>query len=60
MEPGAFGQDGGVSFFFFFFGRSASREAMELWTVGQTFEANRWGCFGFRLNWVCVVSFVFL
>ena len=41
-------------FLFFFFGRSASREAMELWTVGQTFEANRWGCFGFRLNWVCV------
>ena len=40
--------------FFFFFGRSASREAMELWTVGQTFEANLWGCFGFRLNWVCV------
>ena len=43
-----------VFFLFFFFGRSASREAMELWTVGQTFEANLWGCFGFRLNWVCV------
>ena len=61
MEPGAFVQDGGVFFLLFsFFRGSASREAMEPWTVGQTFEANLWESFGFLLSWVCIVSVVFL
>ena len=49
-----------VFLFSFFFTGSASRVAVEPWTVGQTFEANLWESFGFLLSWVCIVSVVFL